>query len=217
MTPLVVLLTGFGPFPGAPFNPTGVLVRQLARIRHPGVAAIRLVPHVFRTSYRTVDEELPRLLSELAPDAVLMFGLAAATSCLRVETRARNVISALVRDAEGHMSFATSIVAGGPRTLGFTAPTQKLALAARTARVPTVLSRDAGRYLCNYLSWRALEAAGKPGGPRVVAFVHVPKPRRAGLRRRVQRQYPLGMAELVRGGQAILLSLIAEARTRRRT
>ena len=215
MKPLVVLLTGFGPLPGAPLNPTAALVHRLARLRHPGAAEVRVVCHVFRTSYRAVDEELPQLLSAYAPDAVLMFGLAAATSCLRVETRARNAISALLRDAEGHFSFATSIAADGPRTLRFTAPTQRLALAARRARVPTVLSGDAGRYLCNYVSWRALEAARKPGGPRVVAFVHVPGPRRARLRRRAERQHRLEMAELVRGGQAILLGLIAEARARR--
>ena len=28
-----ILLTGFGPFPGAPFNPTGPLVTELARAR----------------------------------------------------------------------------------------------------------------------------------------------------------------------------------------
>lgn len=217
MKPLVVLLTGFGPFPGAPLNPTAALVQRLARSRHPGIAEVRLVCHVFRTSYRAVDEELPQLLSTYAPDAVLMFGLAAATSCLQVETRARNAISALLRDAEGHFSFATSIAPSGPSTLRFTAPTQRLALTARRARVPTVLSCDAGHYLCNYVSWRALEAASKPGGPRVVAFVHVPSPRRGPLRRRAARRPPLEMAEMVRGGQAILLGLIAEARARRRT
>ena len=42
-----VLLTGFGPFPGAPFNPTGPLVEALARRRHPGLGDVRRVAHVF--------------------------------------------------------------------------------------------------------------------------------------------------------------------------
>jgi pyrrolidone-carboxylate peptidase len=45
--------------------------------------------------------------------------------------------------------------------------------AARNARVPIMLSRDAGRYLCNYLCWRAAEATAQ-NGPRLAAFVHVP-------------------------------------------
>jgi pyrrolidone-carboxylate peptidase len=32
-----ILLTGFGPFSGAPFNPTGPLVTELARRRIPGL------------------------------------------------------------------------------------------------------------------------------------------------------------------------------------
>jgi len=214
--PLVVLLTGFGPFPGAPFNPTGPLIHRLARIKRPGLADVRLVPHVFPTSYRAVDDELPRLLSELQPDAMLMFGLATGSRGLRVETRARNAFSALIRDAEGHLSFATSIAAGGPRALHFDIPAQRLALAARAARVPALPSRDAGRYLCNYLCWRAIESAAIPGGPRLATFVHVPKPRHGPVRRNARRRYLLHMAELERGGQAILLAVVAAARAKRR-
>ncbi len=32
---LRILLTGFGPFPGAPFNPTTPLVKRLAALRRP--------------------------------------------------------------------------------------------------------------------------------------------------------------------------------------
>lgn len=213
--PLTVLLTGFGPFPGAPFNPTGLLVERLARIRRPGLFDVRLVPHVFPTSYRAVDDDLPRLLSDLKPDALLMFGLAAGSRSLRVETRARNAISALIRDAEGRLSFATSIAAGGPSALHFDAPAHRLALAARSARVPALLSRDAGRYLCNYLSWRAIQAAAMPEGPRLVTFVHVPKPRRVPARRGMQQRLNPGMAELIRGSEAILLTLVAAGRARR--
>ena len=53
-------------------------------------------------------------------------------------------------------------------------PARRLLAAVRAARVPATLSRDAGRYLCNYLCWRATEAARKTGGPRLAAFVHVP-------------------------------------------
>jgi pyroglutamyl-peptidase len=212
---LTLLLTGFGPFPGAPFNPTGLLVQRLARMRRPAFADVRLVAHVFATSYRAVDHQLPKLLAELAPDAVLMFGLAAGSRRLRVETRARNALSALISDAEGQVSFATSIAMGDAAALPFPPLTQRLARAAQMARVPAQLSRDAGRYLCNYICWRAIEATTKPGGPGVVAFVHVPEPPRFAMRRRAGRRH-LTMAELIRGGEAILLATLAAARNRRR-
>ena len=49
--PLTILITGFGPFPGAPFNPTGALVELLAR-PPPGMAGMRRVAHVFRDKLR---------------------------------------------------------------------------------------------------------------------------------------------------------------------
>src|SRR4051812_5161506 len=50
-----VLLTGFGPFPGAPFNPTGLLSEALACGRPPGMGSVRRVAHVFPTTYDAVD------------------------------------------------------------------------------------------------------------------------------------------------------------------
>src|SRR5882724_13074796 len=81
-----ILLTGFGPFPGAPFNPTGPLVRALAHERHPRLVGVRRIAHVFPTRYDAVDRELPALVARAAPTIVLMFGLAARTRHLRVET-----------------------------------------------------------------------------------------------------------------------------------
>ena len=60
-----ILLTGFGPFPGAPYNPTGRLVEKLARSRQ--LAGVQRAAHVFRTSYEAVDRELPLLLMRDKP------------------------------------------------------------------------------------------------------------------------------------------------------
>ena len=206
---LTILVTGFGPFPGAPSNPTGALVAHLARLRHPALADVRLVPHVFQTSYRAVDEDLPRLLADSRPDALLMFGLSNRATCLRIETRARNAVSMLIRDVEGR-GHANCIMPGGPTALPFRAPAARLALASRKAGVRTVTSRDAGRYLCNYLCWRAIERTAQPSGPKLAVFVHVPRLWQGS--RRPGRKRPWRMAELVRGGEAILRALVAASR-----
>jgi len=70
------------------------------------------------------------------------------------------------------------------------------------------VSRNAGAYLCNYAYWRALEAAAQADVLRVVVFVHVPLPRMKALPRRVGR-YSHSLAQLTRGGEAILLSVLA--------
>jgi pyroglutamyl-peptidase len=207
-----ILLTGFGPFPGAPFNPTGCLVEKLARSRHLAHAGLRRTSHVFRTSYEAIDHELPALLARTKPDVVVMFGLAARTRHLRVETRARNTFGRILPDAAGRRPRAGTIAPGAAASLALCAPAQRLVKAARSAGVKAALSRDAGRYLCNYLCWRAAEVTGRRHGPKVAAFVHVPKVRRAGG----TRSAPLTFDRLVRAGEAIVLAAIAGARAVRR-
>jgi hypothetical protein len=45
-----ILITGFGPFPGAPYNPTINLVERLTRLRRPALAAFVHVPLVNRSA-----------------------------------------------------------------------------------------------------------------------------------------------------------------------
>ena len=67
MSRLRLLITGFGPFPGAPYNPTQPLVARLTRLRRPALADVELSSHIFPVTYRAVDQELPKLLATLRP------------------------------------------------------------------------------------------------------------------------------------------------------
>ncbi|MFN3656646.1 MAG: pyroglutamyl-peptidase I [Pseudolabrys sp.] len=203
-----VLVTGFGPFPGAPFNPTEAVVRHLSRLKRPALRDVRIVGHVFPTSYAAVDRDLPALIAKHKPDALLMFGVATRAKHLRVETRARNAL-ALLPDATAAALARHAIAPGGPGALPLPAPFRRLIAGARMARVKLAPSRDAGRYLCNYLCWRAAEAAGRPGGPRLAAFVHVPQVARDSRSRPKHRHTD---ADLARAGAAILMAIAAAAR-----
>jgi pyroglutamyl-peptidase len=206
--PTTILVTGFGPFPGAPFNPTGPLVQRLARLRRPCLTDAKIAPHIFPTSYAAVARDLPKLLAQHQPDALLMFGLAPQARTLRIEMRARNRIS-LLPDASGIALPRQTIAAGRPATVAMPAPVHRLLAAVRAVGVPATLSRDAGRYLCNYLAWRAAEAASPTGGPHIAAFVHVPKVARTARRPGKRRKLALG--DLTRAGAA-LLAAVAGAR-----
>jgi pyroglutamyl-peptidase len=204
-----LLLTGFGPFPGARFNPTGPLVQRLAHTRRPALAKVTLVAHVFATRYAAVERELPKLIARHRPVALLMFGLAPRAKALRVETRARNTL-ALLPDAAGETVRRSKIAPGGPSARTLPAPAHRLLAALRSTRVPAVLSRDAGRYLCNYLMWRAAEATAKPRGPRLAAFIHVPNIRR-GPRRKSDKPR-LSLNDPARAGSDLMITLAAAAR-----
>jgi pyroglutamyl-peptidase len=203
-----ILITGFGPFPTAPFNPTEALVRRLARERRPALADVRLVAHIFRTSYAAVDQELPTLMREHRPEAILMFGLAARTPHLRIETSACNAVARLA-DADRRAPNMRVISAGQPDRVAMLTPGRRLIAAARAARVPARLSRDAGRYLCNYLCWRATQACAA-GTPRLTAFIHVPLVRRAPNPSDRIKKRRLNMDDLVRTGRRLLRAIAAE-------
>jgi pyroglutamyl-peptidase len=211
---LRVLIGGFGRFPGAPFNPSGDVALKLARRRRPALADTHRRAHVFAVRYADVDRELPMLLARERPDIVLLFGLAGRARHLRIEQMARNRMSVLFPDAGGFRPVRPGI-APGRADLRNPRPLARLVEAARDAGVRAAPSRNAGSYLCNYIYWRALEAARVPGGPRLVAFIHLPavkrKPRPASAKRR--RPYRLG--DLVRAGEAILIAMAALARVQR--
>ena len=200
-----VLITGFGPFPGAPFNPSAALAKALARRRRPALAGIERALHVFATTYASVDRDLPNLLAQ-KPDIVLMFGVAGRRRQLCIETQARNAVSLLFPDACGYRPLRGVIKLHGPAARTGNAPFVRLAGAAGTkAR----LSRDAGRYLCNYVYWRALEQVR--GGRPLAQFVHIPlvgtKPQPC---RRSNR--PPTLPQLLKPAEALLIALIAASR-----
>src|SRR5258707_15870931 len=92
---LRILVTGFGPFPGAPFNPTQPLVARLGRLRRPALRDVELSGPIFPVTYTAVDRELPDLLASRRPHALPMFGLASRTPYLRLESRRRTAVTPL--------------------------------------------------------------------------------------------------------------------------
>jgi pyroglutamyl-peptidase len=209
---LRILVTGFGPFPGAPYNPTQPLVARLARLRRPAFADVELSSHIFPVTYRAVDRELPLALKKRQPHALLMFGLAGRTGYLRVETRARNAVTMLWPDA-AQTRVRKGSIADGADAQRFGPHTAKLLRAAKATGLDARASRNAGSYLCNYLSWRAIEAVNADSGPRLAAFIHIPPLARGGATRR--KGFPrITLEELVDAGEAMLLEM---ARLARRT
>jgi len=204
---LRILITGFGPFPGAPFNPTEPLVARLTRLRRPALAEVELTGHIFPVTYAAVDRQLPELLAHHRPQALLMFGLAARTPYLRVETRARNAVTLLWPDAD-HARLRKGSIEGHADARPFGPHSAQLMRVALGAGVDARCSRDAGRYICNYLSWRAIEATRRENGPRLAAFVHVPLLARDGAMRRKAAAHRITLDELVDAGEAMLLEML---------
>jgi pyroglutamyl-peptidase len=174
-----LLVTGFGPFPGVPVNPSAVVARRLVALaRRHGLAGgdVRLL--VLPTTYGAIPTHLVPALTE-PPAAVLMLGVARRATRVRVEFRARNRASRLFPDASGALARCLALSADGPSERRAHVAAQAL-VALRRNGIRAIPSHDAGRYLCNAAYYRAL-AEDIP-----VLFVHVPPlppTGRLGLRR----------------------------------
>lgn len=172
-----LLITGFGPFPRVPRNPTETYARALAadpRWRRLGIEARALV---LPTTYGAVDEILLPALARERWDAVLMLGVAARRHRITPETRAVNRVTRRLPDASGRLPESLSYRPGAPFALSARMPIAPLLDAMRAAarrRTSVAPSRDAGRYLCNAASYAALAV---DEGPAALVFVHVPMPR----------------------------------------
>jgi pyroglutamyl-peptidase len=209
---LRILITGFGPFPGAPYNPTAPLVARLLRLRRPALDNVELSGHIFPVTYAAVDRQLPELLAKHRPQALLMFGLAARTPYLRIETGARNAVTTIWPDAE-HARVRKGSIAREADAMMFGPHTAKLLRVALATGIDARASRNAGSYLCNYLSWRAIEATAarhdrEKACPRLAAFVHVPLLARDRSTERKGKGRRINLEELVDAGEAMLMEMM---------
>ena len=166
-----LLLTGFGPFPGAPRNPTAEVVARLATSGSGRRLGVEIVPHVFDTTWAAL-EALPELVATAQPDAVLHLGLKRRARAITVEAFGRNRVLRAAVDAAGVAAASTMLDPAGPPRLTVTLPVRRLRARIAALGLPVEISGDAGRYLCNALLHRSLRLGGRPTG-----FLHLPPTR----------------------------------------
>ena len=101
------------------------------------------------------------------------------------------------------------IAASEPQSRRGNARFARLLGAVRATAFPARLSRDAGRYLCNYAYWQALQRTNH--GRPLVALIHIPPVRLAPQRRPGKRRSP-SLPQLAEAAEALLIALIAASR-----
>lgn len=173
-----LLVTGFSPFPGAPRNPTQTLVGDLDVTRLARRFDIDLATAILPTEYAAVSEILPRLWTDIRPDAVIHFGLHGRAGQVRVETHGANYMRPFP-DAARRRPDRIAIEPGGPLHRRVTLPAARINSAIQRAGVSAKLSHDAGGYLCNYATWLSLglaEGRAPAEGRAIAGFVHLPWP-----------------------------------------
>jgi len=202
-----LLLTGFGPFPGAAENPSAWLVEALAARHCSHRLGCHLHAEVLPTEWAEVATHGPILAHQHQPRLILHLGLNQRAKGLRIERSARNLID-LREDARGVVPKTSTILDRGLSKLDTGVPTSRLAKHLRTQGLPAIASRSAGTYLCNYLYYLSLDWARRQEAPCDICFVHLPPGQHQGG--------PLSEAELLRGAELVVDYLLAFAEDRDR-
>jgi pyroglutamyl-peptidase len=196
-----VLISGFGPFPGAPRNPTMAIVRHLMRSRRLAFRQVELLPVELPTHWEILDDFRARI-EKAEPDAILMFGLSGRRYKISPEKRAINRALLLRSDAAGKKPKQLQLKKGASDFLWSNFDAVRMTAAMTQSGVRARASQDAGTYLCNALLWTALES-GKPS-----IFVHVPLPLSV---RRPKRDKPSKRPKahiLARAGEVALAEIL---------
>jgi pyroglutamyl-peptidase len=171
----LILLTGFGPFPGAPRNASSLLTAELAQLAARRMPGYVVHAETLPTEWRAGPDRLSALFDEYAPAVVLHFGVSHRARGFVVETRAHNICRPF-GDACGEAPAGICLADDGPGELAATLPTGLIVERLRRMGLPVQLSRDAGGYLCNAILYHSLQRARRDAsgmGPRR-GFIHIP-------------------------------------------
>lgn len=170
MTPdRTVLLTGFAPFGGDAWNPSGDAVRRVADT---WTGSERLVTAILPVTFAGAAAELERLCAAHGPDLVLATGLAGGRRAIGVERIAVNLMDARIPDNDGAQPVDEPSQEGADAAAFASVPVKAIARAVAEAGIPCAVSLSAGTFVCNHVFFHAAIWARSHG--RRAGFVHVP-------------------------------------------
>ncbi|QEA13810.1 pyroglutamyl-peptidase I [Comamonas flocculans] len=168
-----VLVTGFDAFGEHAVNPSAQVAQALHRRQ---VAGCRVVGAQLPTAFGAATAQLLQLLERHQPALVLCLGLTAGRDALQLERVALNRDDARLPDNDGAQPREQPIIDGAPAAYLCTLPTEAMQRAMVAAGVPTVVSQNAGSFVCNHVFFQLLHRLaseprwqGTRGG-----FIHLP-------------------------------------------
>lgn len=164
-----ILLTAFDPFGGEEKNATEELLKHL-----PEPDKIELKKLVLPTVFYKSTDILVENIRAFSPDAVLCLGQAGGRSEITPERIGVNLLDARIPDNDGNQPRNCPMYEDGEERLFSTLPVDEIASAIRNNGIPSVVSEDAGRFVCNSLLYGALYHAGREFPDLRAGFIHIP-------------------------------------------
>ncbi len=169
----VIWITGFGPFPGVPDNPSARVARSL---HGTSVGALKVVASEMPVVWAEVPSLLTAGYDRLQPRLAVHVGVASRRRLISVERYARNRLAPGALDAIDVRMRRPRIDIKQPydMTLRTTLNPARLAAGLRAEGMGARASSNAGAYLCNYSYWHGLVASAAVPWTMDVLFIHLP-------------------------------------------
>lgn len=169
-----VLLTGFEPFGGSAFNPSG----QIASTLHgETIGDARVVGLTLPVVMGEDADLLTKAIADHRPALVLCLGLASGATCLEAERFAVNLRFAEPGSPNTPVRSGlpqSAIIADGMAAMLATVNAETLAAAICEAGVPARAHGYAGAYACNHVLYHALHYAFQWELSYRAGFLHLP-------------------------------------------
>ncbi|CEM13534.1 unnamed protein product [Vitrella brassicaformis CCMP3155] len=188
--PLLVYVTGFGPFNNVPQNPTETLIRELPRhlVKQPlpgvdlcGCEVIEVSAEASNVAvqriHQTVRERVRQCCGAggITHAVIVHLGVYASDNTYRLESLAYNEAAFSVPDERKWQPRCATVCEAGEKRLACRLPVHQMNEDLRRQGFKCQVSVDAGRFVCNFLYYRSLFEAATHDTDIPVLFVHVPQ------------------------------------------
>ncbi len=167
--PTLVLMSGFEPFGIYDTNPS---YEALIPLHEQLISSLDIriieIPVTWESGWTSLLDEI----DDLNPDVVVGTGVAG-SDAMRFETLARNEASG--KDEDDVTLSGEPVVEGGPATIPAEMPVSQMSDAMEDGGFDTMISDNAGDFLCNHVFYNLMYHVDNSDDPPVAAgFIHVP-------------------------------------------
>lgn len=164
-----VLLTGFEPFGGASFNPSGAVVQEIAAL---GIDGIEIVTAILPVEYKRSAKILIDLIETHQPSIVISLGQAEGRDFIGPEQVAINLADARIADNAGISQENQPINEAAADAYFSTLPIRAIVAAISDLGISAKISLSAGAFICNEIFFTA--QAFLQASTVISGFIHLP-------------------------------------------
>jgi pyroglutamyl-peptidase len=169
MTLKKVLLTGFEPFGGASFNPSGAVVEEISK---DGVDGAEIVTAILPVEFKRSAAMLLELISSNKPDVVISLGQAEGRDFIGPEQVAINLADARIADNAGVKLENQPINDAAADGYFSTLPIRLIVEAISSLGINAKISYSAGAFICNEIFFTV--QSDLEGSAVMSGFIHLP-------------------------------------------